>query len=138
MQRKPPDEATAAPARCLIAEDEPLLAAGLQADLAALWPALQVVASVGDGLRATEQALALQPEVCFFDIRMPSASGQRAPKRSESRPAVTASSIGKAEKVAPNMPTTNGCAPSSSAYSGNATREDCTTMPMHMFSAKIR
>ena len=26
------------PPRCLIAEDEPLLAAGLQADLAALWP----------------------------------------------------------------------------------------------------
>ncbi len=78
MQRNPPDAATAAPARCLIAEDEPLLAAGLQADLAALWPALQVVASVGDGLRATEQALALQPEVCFFDIRMPGASGLEA------------------------------------------------------------
>jgi DNA-binding LytR/AlgR family response regulator len=66
------------PPRCLIAEDEPLLAAGLQADLAALWPALQVVASVGDGLRAAEQALALHPDVCFFDIRMPGASGLEA------------------------------------------------------------
>ena len=66
------------PPRCLIAEDEPLLAAGLQADLAALWPELQLVASVGDGLRAAEQALALRPDVCFFDIRMPGASGLEA------------------------------------------------------------
>jgi DNA-binding LytR/AlgR family response regulator len=61
--------------RCLIAEDEPLLAAGLQADLAALWPELRVAASVGDGPRAIEQALVLQPEVCFFDIRMPGCTG---------------------------------------------------------------
>ncbi len=66
------------PPRCLIAEDEPLLAAGLRADLAALWPALQVVASVGDGLRAAEQTLALRPDVCFFDIRMPGATGLEA------------------------------------------------------------
>jgi DNA-binding LytR/AlgR family response regulator len=66
------------PPRCLIAEDEPLLAEGLRADLGALWPALQVVASVGDGLRAAEQTLALHPDVCFFDIRMPGASGLEA------------------------------------------------------------
>lgn len=66
------------PPRALIAEDEPLLAAGLQADLAALWPALQVVATVGDGLQAVQQALALRPEVCFFDIRMPGCSGLEA------------------------------------------------------------
>jgi DNA-binding LytR/AlgR family response regulator len=66
------------PPRCLIAEDEPLLAEGLRADLAALWPELQVVASVGDGLRAAGQALALRPDVCFFDIRMPGATGLEA------------------------------------------------------------
>lgn len=64
--------------RALIAEDEPLLAEGLRADLAAVWPELQVVALVGDGLRAAEQALALRPEVCFFDIRMPGATGLEA------------------------------------------------------------
>jgi DNA-binding LytR/AlgR family response regulator len=64
--------------RCLIAEDEPLLAEGLRAELAALWPELQVVAVVGDGLRAAEQALALQPELCFFDIRMPGCTGLEA------------------------------------------------------------
>ena len=64
--------------RALIAEDEPLLAEGLRAELAAVWPALQVVASVGDGLSALAQTLALRPEVCFFDIRMPGCSGLEA------------------------------------------------------------
>jgi len=62
----------------LIAEDEPLLAAGLRADLARLWPALQVVATVGDGAQAVTQALALRPQVCFLDIRMPGMSGLEA------------------------------------------------------------
>lgn len=61
--------------RALIAEDEPLLAAALQQELARAWPALQVVATVGDGLSAVRQALALQPEVLFFDIRMPGQNG---------------------------------------------------------------
>ena len=59
----------------LIAEDEPLLAAALQAELARLWPDLQVLASVGDGHSALEQALALRPDLLFFDIRMPGLSG---------------------------------------------------------------
>ena len=59
----------------LIAEDEPLLAAALQAELARAWPALNVVAVVGDGASAVAQALALQPDVLFFDIRMPGLSG---------------------------------------------------------------
>ncbi len=66
------------PACALIAEDEPLLAAGLQADLAALWPDLQVVASVGDGISAVTRALALQPDICFLDIRMPGSTGLEA------------------------------------------------------------
>ena len=59
----------------LIAEDEPLLAAGLQADLARLWPELQLVAIAGDGHQALAQALALRPTLCFLDIRMPGMSG---------------------------------------------------------------
>jgi DNA-binding LytR/AlgR family response regulator len=61
--------------RALIAEDEPLLAAGLAAELARLWPEMQVVASVGDGAAALERALALAPELCVLDIRMPELSG---------------------------------------------------------------
>ncbi len=59
----------------LIAEDEPLLAQALQAELARAWPALRVLASVGDGATAVAQALALKPDVLFFDIRMPGMSG---------------------------------------------------------------
>lgn len=59
----------------LIAEDEPLLAAALAQELGRLWPQLQVVATVADGLSAQTQALALRPDILFFDIRMPGQSG---------------------------------------------------------------
>ncbi len=59
----------------LIAEDEPLLAQGLRTELARLWPELRIVASVGDGAQALQQALALQPSLCFLDIRMPALTG---------------------------------------------------------------
>jgi DNA-binding LytR/AlgR family response regulator len=62
----------------LLAEDEPLLAHALQADLARLWPGLRIVASVGDGLQAAGQALLLRPDLCFFDIRMPGQTGLEA------------------------------------------------------------
>jgi DNA-binding LytR/AlgR family response regulator len=66
------------PPQALIAEDEPLLAAALRQELARAWPALQMAASVGDGLSAVREALALQPDVLFFDIRMPGQSGLQA------------------------------------------------------------
>lgn len=59
----------------LIAEDEPLLAEGLRAELARAWPELRIVATAGDGASAARQALALRPDVCLLDIRMPGASG---------------------------------------------------------------
>ncbi|MFV0681487.1 LytR/AlgR family response regulator transcription factor [Ottowia sp.] len=62
----------------LIAEDEPLLAAALQAELARAWPELQVIATVGDGISAVREALALRPQVLLFDIRMPGLSGLQA------------------------------------------------------------
>lgn len=62
-------------ATALIAEDEPLLATALQQELARAWPALSIVATVGDGISAVQQTLALRPDVLFFDIRMPGQSG---------------------------------------------------------------
>jgi len=62
----------------LIAEDEPLLAENLQAELERLWPELEIVANVRHGAAAVERALALRPEVVFLDIRMPGMSGLEA------------------------------------------------------------
>ncbi len=64
-----------AAATALIAEDEPLLAQALLAELAQAWPELRVLAVVGDGASAVAQALRLAPDVLFFDIRMPGLSG---------------------------------------------------------------
>jgi DNA-binding LytR/AlgR family response regulator len=62
----------------LIAEDEPLLAQALQAELARAWPELVVAGVVGDGASAVREALALRPDVLFFDIRMPGQGGLEA------------------------------------------------------------
>lgn len=62
----------------LIAEDEPLLARALATELKRAWPELDLLPAVGDGASAVAQALALQPDVLFFDIRMPGMSGLEA------------------------------------------------------------
>jgi DNA-binding LytR/AlgR family response regulator len=62
----------------IIAEDEPLLAKALKDELAKAWPELQVISTVGDGISAVKQALALKPDLLFFDIRMPGLSGLEA------------------------------------------------------------
>ncbi len=62
----------------LIAEDETLLAQALQAELQRAWPELHLLGHAQDGDEAVEQALALQPQVLFLDIRMPGRSGLEA------------------------------------------------------------
>jgi DNA-binding LytR/AlgR family response regulator len=62
----------------LIAEDEPLLARALQIELSRAWPELQLLPLVCDGASAVAQALQAQPDVLFFDIRMPGMSGLEA------------------------------------------------------------
>ena len=65
-------------ATALIAEDEPLLASNLQAELARAWPALQIVANVRHGAAAVEAAMAQRPDVVFLDIQMPGMTGLEA------------------------------------------------------------
>jgi DNA-binding LytR/AlgR family response regulator len=59
----------------LIAEDEPLLAEELADHLAALWPRLQIVARVGDGVAAMHAIEAHAPDIAFLDIQMPRLTG---------------------------------------------------------------
>jgi DNA-binding LytR/AlgR family response regulator len=69
---------TAAAFRALIAEDEPILAAALGHALNKLWPQLNIVATCANGVEAVSQALALQPDVLFLDIKMPGKTGLEA------------------------------------------------------------
>lgn len=59
----------------LIAEDEPLLADALVAELAALWPQLRIVAVAPNGTAALRETLARAPDIAFLDVRMPGLSG---------------------------------------------------------------
>ena len=62
----------------LIAEDEPLLAQALARELGKAWPQLRIAGIADDGESAVKDALALKPDVLFFDIRMPGQSGLEA------------------------------------------------------------
>ncbi len=61
--------------KALLAEDEPLLAQALRAELRKAWPELDIADTVADGQSAVQRALQLQPDVLFFDIRMPGMNG---------------------------------------------------------------
>jgi DNA-binding LytR/AlgR family response regulator len=78
--------------RALIAEDEPLLAAQLEADLRQLWPQLHVAALAANGIEALRLIRELTPDIVFLDIRMPGASGLEVA-------AEVADSVGEGERV---------------------------------------
>jgi DNA-binding LytR/AlgR family response regulator len=59
----------------LIADDEPHLARALAAELAALWPELQVLHVARNGVEAAERIAALKPDLAFLDIQMPGLTG---------------------------------------------------------------
>ena len=61
--------------RAIIAEDEPLLGAGLRDALAALWPSLRICAVVEDGIQALRALEEHKPDILFLDIQMPGLSG---------------------------------------------------------------
>ena len=62
----------------LIADDEPLLREHLAAQLAPLWPELQVVALARNGREAVELFDQHAPEVVFLDVHMPGLNGVEA------------------------------------------------------------
>jgi DNA-binding LytR/AlgR family response regulator len=64
--------------RALIAEDESILATTLVTTLERLWPELSVCAVVENGIAAVQETLTQQPEILFFDIKMPGKTGLEA------------------------------------------------------------
>jgi DNA-binding LytR/AlgR family response regulator len=62
----------------LIADDEPLLRAGLREALRAAWPALEIVAEAANGAEAVHLAREHQPDFVFLDIEMPLMNGLEA------------------------------------------------------------
>ncbi|MDH2429712.1 response regulator transcription factor [Sphaerisporangium sp. TRM90804] len=63
--------------RVLVADDQALVRTGFQMILDAQ-PDIEVVATVGDGATAVEEARRLRPDVCLLDIRMPRLDGLEA------------------------------------------------------------
>lgn len=61
--------------KCIVAEDEKLLAAALQRELAQAWPDLEIVAVCEDGGEALDAIATHRPDVAFLDIRMPGLTG---------------------------------------------------------------
>ena len=61
--------------RALIAEDEPLLAHALKAQLARAWPELEIAAIAPNGPEALRLIELEKPDIAFLDIRMPGMTG---------------------------------------------------------------
>ena len=64
--------------RAIVADDEPLLRAGLAHALADAWPELAIVAEAGNGAEAVHLVREHRPEVAFLDIEMPLLNGLEA------------------------------------------------------------
>jgi DNA-binding LytR/AlgR family response regulator len=61
--------------KAIIADDESHLSDDLQRRLAQLWPELEIVAVLHDGIAAEQALRELMPDIAFLDIRMPGQSG---------------------------------------------------------------
>jgi DNA-binding NarL/FixJ family response regulator len=66
--------------RVLLADDQPLVRAGI-AMLLAAEPDIDVVGETGDGSQAVERARLLQPDVVLMDVRMPGVDGVEATRQ---------------------------------------------------------
>ena len=70
--------------KAIIAEDELHLADDLQRRLARLWPELEIVSVLNDGMAAAAALQTLKPDIAFLDIRMPGKSGLDAAQHAHS------------------------------------------------------
>ncbi|WP_424187387.1 response regulator [Actinokineospora sp. G85] len=85
--------------RVLLADDEPLIRAGVRAVLATD-PGIEVVAEAADGQRAVELARAHRPDVVLLDIRMPVLDGLTAAERIQGPGIAVLTTFGEDENIA--------------------------------------
>lgn len=71
--------------RALIAEDEPRLREQLAERLNILWPELELVAVVGEGIGALRALEQHQPDILLLDIQMPGVSGLEVARAASNR-----------------------------------------------------
>jgi len=64
--------------RAVVADDERLLREQLKTRLAEVWPDLEICGEARDGQEAIDKVEALNPDVVFLDIRMPTLTGLEA------------------------------------------------------------
>ena len=69
----------------VIAEDEPLIRQEIRNILAQVWPQLQILAEVGDGVEALAAVERFRPDVFFLDIQMPGLNGLEVAQRLSGR-----------------------------------------------------
>ena len=67
-------------ARVLLADDHPIVRAGIRVELERL-PKVQIVGEASDGRQALEMAGTLKPDIVFMDISMPGLNGLEATAR---------------------------------------------------------
>jgi DNA-binding LytR/AlgR family response regulator len=71
--------------RAVLVEDEAVLREQLDELLGRVWPELDIVAGVGDGLQALEALQRHRPDVLFLDIEMPGLSGIEVARQASGR-----------------------------------------------------
>ena len=68
------------PIRVILADDHPLLRAGIRETLKGL-PGVEVIGEASDGREAIELVKSVRPDVVFMDISMPGLNGLEATER---------------------------------------------------------
>ncbi|MGB1320683.1 MAG: LytTR family DNA-binding domain-containing protein [Vibrio gallaecicus] len=70
----------------IIADDEALLRRHLDKTLAEVWPELDIVSCVDNGLKALQDIETLNPDIAFLDIRMPEIDGMKLAQKLQALP----------------------------------------------------
>ncbi len=95
--------ATSAPPRAVIADDERLMREQLRARLAEVWPELEIVAEAKNGVEAVQAVEQHRPDIVFLDIRMPGLTGVEAARQIAQLPPPEGHGEGEEDPLLPEV-----------------------------------